>query len=434
MKKFGTLLGIAVLVLLLALAVAEWWTGGNLTGRKEQADYAWAQRLLEENKPYDAKAIIDKYAAEFSENPGNNPDWLKLEIQDLTARPQDSKNIVGLYQSFPKAFENQDEKTILLLAAQLISQRDFDDFEKLRNQWASKTKSPGVWFGLQGDALLAQGRVNDEITFLKTKKFEGKEDLPRLLRLAYLTSRINIEDTWNYLNEAIKIDPSNSEAHIYRAQILEQVKKLALARLEYIAAIQGSPKDPYIYDQLAEFMLRYGEVQAALGIWNLVLPFPNSDQIWVKALFWSKAVQPYPIDWTKLQIPDGPLAPLIQYLLSLKSNEFWNTEAFEKIPNGAYFLRTQQATFWLRLIQALLDNKPNDALNILQYGTFKEVSWSPNIEKAIEQVLTYRKTGAFIPSDVKITPPNSPRTPRSWRKHITTPFSTNLTKFHSTIP
>ncbi len=395
MKKFGTLLGIAVLVLLLALAIAEWWTGGNLSGRKENGDYAWAKSLLSENKPYKARAVIEKYSSQFSENPGDKPNWLDLEIKDLAAMPQDSRNIVGLYQTFPKAFENQNEKTILLLAAQLINQRDFDDFEKLKTEWASKTTEPGIWFGLQSDSLAVQGKVNDAIALLKGKHFEGKNDLPRLLRLAFLTSKTNIEETWNLLNQAIKIDPSNTEAHIYRAQILEQLNKLPLARLEYIAAIQGSPKDPFIYDQLAEFLLRYGEIQSALSIWNIALQYPNSDQVWVKSIFWSKVGQPFPFEWKKLQIPDGPLNPLIQYLLNLKPNEFWNSAAFEKLINGGYYLRTQQATFWLRLIQTLMSDKPGDALNLLQYSTFKESSWSPSIEHALEQILTYRKTGSL---------------------------------------
>lgn len=395
MKKVGIFVGFLLLAAVLALAGIEWWTGGAISGKRERNEFEYAQKLLSENKVWKAQGIISRYSSEYSETPKNHPDWLSLAIQALSKNSEESRKLVSLYTTYPKAFDNQDEKTILVLSSQLIAQRNYDEYNRLKKEWAPKTKNPAMWLSLDSDVLMTQDKRTEAIALLQSKTFEGPQDLPRLVRLALLTGKDSLENTWKYLNEAAEKDPKNPDVRVYRAQILEQINKLPLARLEYISAIQADPKNPNTYDQLAEFFRRHGQYQAALAVWNIALPMEGSEAIWLKALFWNKVSIPYNIEWSKLTPPEGKLTPLINYMLQLKPEAFWDAQAFQKIPNGAAYLSTQQETFWLRLIDALQNDRSGEATEILNYNPFRAVTWAPVIQDVLEKVLAFRKSGSF---------------------------------------
>ncbi len=433
MKKPAIVIGFLLLAAILVLAGIEWWTGGALSGRRERNEYAYAQKLIAENKIWKAQGIINRYTSEYSEDPKGHPDWLSLAIITLSKTPEDSKKLLSLYTTYPKAFNNQDEKVILALASQLILQRNYEDYQNLKKEWASKTKDPAMWLSLDSDVLVTQDKRQEAIDLLKSKTFNGPQDLPRLVRLGILTGKENLGNTWNYLNEAAEKDPKNPDVRVYRAQILEQINKLPLARLEYISAIQADPKNPKTYDQLAEFFRRHGQFQAALAVWNLALPLEGSDEIWVKTLFWNKVSVPYKIEWDKLTPPDGKYTALIEYLLSLKPNQFWDAESYQKVPNGQAFVASQQETFWLRLIDALQHDRSGEAADILYYNPFKNVTWSPVIQDLLEKVITFRKTGAFKKENQVTFQTDTPESKQS-KETFDHPFIRQLDQLSSHTP
>lgn len=363
--------------------------------KQEIQDLQRTKELLNESKTEEALSLIEKYAEEVNYNNETGREWLDLLIRasDATGNLQ---QLIILYDYYPKAFEGH-EKAALFVANYYISNNHPKEYQELRDKWKGREARPESWFVLDADKLIIEGKRKEAVDLLNSRSFPAKNDTPRLIQLALLNVTENPKAAWDYLALAYTKDPENSEIRTYRARLLESFGKNSLAQQEYAAAINTDPKNLYLKDQLAEFYLRHKEYNSALEVWSGNLKPPSLDIIWNKALFWSKVVAPLKIDLNSLKIPEGKLSPLIEYELALKPNEFWNPAEFDKIPNGQQYLKTQQTTFWLKLLEALKQNKEKEAYDLLQFNPFANTSWNQDLEEALKRVLLYRKFGQFVP-------------------------------------
>ena len=119
--------------------------------------------------------------------------------------------------------------------------------------WMPWDGSP--WMPMRSSSKESERRQS---VFCSPGDFPAPRMFPRLVRLALATSGSNLTTSWNYLADAAQLDPRNTEVRSFRAQILEQIGKDELARVEYVAAHVAEPQNPLLRDQLAEFYRRQG--------------------------------------------------------------------------------------------------------------------------------------------------------------------------------
>ncbi len=377
--------------------ITDYLTREKYSPEKEQRDLKEAEELLNHHQPNESLAIVDKYQERYESKSEAGKKWVDLYIKGAIAT-QSPERILFLYQQYPKTLD-QNEDAALIVGDVLIKTARTSDYKDLREKWKGHESKPEVWFVLDADKQLIDGDRNTAISFLNSHSFDGAKDVPRLVRLALLNVEINPRMSWEYLTEAYQKDPNNPEVRSYRARLLEAVGKTALALTEYLAAVQLAPDNIVMRDQLAEFYRRHGRYKLALQIWGESLDNPMSDFIWLKAWFWSRVATPADFKWSEKKVPSGELKPLIEYLLALKSDQYWDNSRFESVQDGNRYLQSEQATFWLRLLQTLKDNREDKAWELLEYNHFNPVSWNSDLETALKRILNYRKNGSIVLSD-----------------------------------
>lgn len=394
MTRKGSFL-VIFLLLLAVLALSGYWLVHTHTwGRvfsSEGADYARAKELLSQGKIEPATEIISRYKHYVTRSNSQEIDWLPLAV-DALLQSGDTAHLAHLYEIYPRVIAN-DESKALVVAGGLIANRRLEQYEKLRKEWRTKRHNEAAWFVLDADALIVQRKKQEAIVLLESRTFPGPEDSLRLIRLAVYHAPDHLGMSWQFLEQALAKDPDNLNIRRYRAQILEIAQRPALAEHEYTLAILKSPRQPHLYDQLAQFFIRRGQLRLALDTWKKAVALPGSEIARLSVLFWSRVGLPTPVDWQSLPSIQGHLVPLINYLIALPKDRMWDDDAFERVPDHQAYLRTQQETFWLRVIQALLSKKEEAALDLLTHSLFSTQSWSPDLLKALQQILLFRREG-----------------------------------------
>jgi len=378
----------------------------NVDPAKEKEDLEKAQDLLNEENPNAALEIIQKYDHKISLDTEEGKEWLKLLITASVEVGNPSQLLV-LYDFFPGAFENN-EKASLFVAKSYLVNNQVKPYEKIREKWAGRETEEEIWLSLDSDKLLLQGKEDEAIKLLKSKQFNGKQEANRLVRLAVLTISTDANQSWKYLTEAMKNDPDNPYIRLYRARLLEAAGKLPLAMAEYISAYQIDRDNLLLLDQLGNFFVRNGQYDQALEVWSNRLTPPTSDPFWVKAYFWNKVVKPVRFQWKKHEVPEGTLEPFVNYLINLPKDSYWDQEAFQQIPDSNKLLVSQQAAFWLRLIDVIKNGEEEKALELLSFSPFKKSSWAANLERGLRRILTYRTQGSFIIPETEVSYSGNP--------------------------
>ncbi len=361
---------------------------------KEKVDIEKAEGLLKDGQPKDALDVIQVYQERFAQKDDVAKKWVDLFMK-ASLGAQEPENIYFLYQQFPHSIDGNEEGA-LIVSDLLVKTGKINDYTHLRDSWKGKETRPAAWFVLDADKILVDGDRQAAIKLLNSQSFEGSDDVPRLVRLAFLNVEENPRMSWEYLTEAYQKDPKNVIVRSYRARLLEAVNKSALALSEYVAAASIEPKNAALRDQLAEFYRRHGRYKLALKVWEDALTFQNSDSLWVKEWFWGRMATPVDFKWDEKKVPAGELQPFVDYLLSLTAEQYWDSSKFEALSNANQYLQTQQSSFWLRLVQNLKDSQDDKAWELIQYNSFNPVSWSPELETMIKRILAYRKTGSLI--------------------------------------
>jgi|GEM_PF-1174178 len=360
--------------------------------QQEEKELAQTKRLLKENKPKLALEIIQKH-----ENPGmihteKGREWLQL-LLDCYVMQNDSRRIYFIYNHLPEIFNSHEAGTLSVLHS-MVDEEKAPDIEAIRNEWKGKETLKNQWLLLDADILTMQGKREEAKKALLSMSFKGREEVTRLVKLAFLSMSRSPKEALQYLVDAQKKDPLVPHIYLLRAKILETAGKVALANFEYTSALKLFPQNPMIRDELAEFHRRQSDTRAALDIWTNSLQAPSLDTIWIKTLFWSKVAHSAAFN-TSIEKPQTPYRELIDYLIALPENSFWNTAQYEKLENGKKFLHTHQSTFWLRVIQLLKDKKEKEAWGIIEENPLSKISWEPLLEKALHKVLQYRLKGTF---------------------------------------
>lgn len=362
----------------------------------ESVDFGKMQELTKEGHYREALDIFHSHEHQISAKTAFGQKWYRL-LGELYAKTDQFGALVGLYEAYPFIFEG-DEKGSSVIAYGYILARRSQDYWTIRETWRDRATLLDTWMVLDVDALLLDGKKEEALKLLKSRRFEGKHDIDRLVRLALFYVVENPKLAWDYLSEAYNLDPQNPDIMSYRGKLLESMGQSSLALYEYMEAVRAKPENLFLRDQLAEFYMRQSQVALALSVWLETLSKPSLDLIWVKVLFWSKVITPVGFDWTKAVQPTSDDKPFIEYLASLPNGVFWDEAAFEKLSNQQKYLRTLQVTFWLRLLESLKQQDEDAARKLLGFNLFSSNSMNPSLERALKQTANYRKTG-FLNSE-----------------------------------
>lgn len=358
---------------------------------QEVSDLRKAEQFLANSQPENALEIISKYRNLIDNpSPASQP-WIDLLVRSSEAL-YDTPQLVVINEYYPDALQNY-EKASILVAESYIKSGNSQKYADIRAAWEGRETQKNTWLVLDADQLLLDGRYIEAVNKLNSQTFEGKDDTRRLVRLAILQAGDKPHTALTLLADAQKKDPQNPDIHIYRAKILENAQRTSEALIEYQSAAFGHPDNALMQDQLAEFYLRNHQYSQALKTWTSSLTLPSADNLWVKALFWNKVLTPAKFNWSKATPPKEENRYLINYLLNLKPGQYWDAAAFAKVPDSDQFLKTQQLTIWLQLLEALKNQNELDALYILEKSPFAAVSWNPDLELALKRIIVYRSTG-----------------------------------------
>ncbi|MBA3602671.1 MAG: hypothetical protein H0W50_03320 [Parachlamydiaceae bacterium] len=369
----------------------------TMPARKIEKSLKKATLLLEQGEIVQAMNIIKMHEKLFDYETSVGRQWLDLYISASIAS-RDYPQLIALFQRFPESFWANEEASLHLGNA-LITAQNADEYSLLRHGWRGKESRQQEWLFLDVDTLLLSNQNEEAIKMLQSNCLAGTEDCQRLVRLALLSVNDNPKVAWEYLTEAGLKDPQNPDIHTYRARLLESVGKNALALSEYTSAVNTAPSNIFLKDQLADFYLRHGQFPHARSVWLETLNGPTLDTIWLKAVFWSRMISPITFKWSTLSPPVGKSHAFNLYLLGLEADQFWNESLFDKIPNAQVLLETQQATFWMRLLDHLKNRRENSALKLIEANIFADELWDSSLERALHQILTYRKTGKMPVTD-----------------------------------
>jgi hypothetical protein len=385
------------LVVLVALGVGAFfgvrsWRQKVVRFQDENAFRA-AQKALRENRPADALALYEARNRERNVLP-----WSEVELGALAGTRQ-LPRLLTLFETSPDRIA-KDSTASLLVARTLLHSKRQKEFNELREKWRQRDNSVD-WLVLDSDALLLQGNYRQARELLKSRTFPGTNDVPRLVRLAILSRSRDLTESWNYLAEASRLNPRDPEVRSFRAQILEQLDKTALARVEYVAAHVADPKNPLLRDQLAEFYRRQGSYDLALTTWRDALKTPTLDYLWLKAAFWGRMIQPVKLEIKVDERPQGDLTPLAEFVLKLDPGTFWN-DSFEKVPSARTLEGQRQEIFWLKLADRLRQKQDKAALELISFNRFGPTTWQPDLERALARILTFRTATNLNPASVTL--------------------------------
>ncbi len=357
--------------------------------------------------------FADAYAIQSSRIPTASPHaWDKVELEALVGLRQLPK-LVALYERSPERILANEDASLFVARAYLHARKP-KELATLRSQWANRDKDSIGWFLLDADNYLISDRPKEARRHLEARKFEGTNDVPRLVRLALLDGNRPLTNSWNRLAEAMALDSRNTEVRSFRAQILEQIGRYELARVEYVAAHVADPSNPILRDQLAEFYRRRGAYELAMTTWKDALRPPGLDYLWLKAWFWSRMTVPIEFDWNSTNPPAGDLTPLVDQLRMLPAGRFFDATNFAGLPNYRKLAVDRQEVHWLQLSEHLLNKAEAAALDHIRFSRFTPLSWNQDLERGLAELLAYRATTnrTFNPPGVQFTASTTPATNR----------------------
>jgi len=399
MRNFGIFIGLLMAALTCALCAAFFQSEKSDIANPVKPEDVEAYDLMKATELFDtgnyeeSLMIVQDHKNEIEQLSENGLRWLELFIKGSEAT-KDVPQLIALFEFFPEVFKEKEEAS-LLIADSYITNNQLKSYKKVRSLWEDREMQVAAWFILDIDQLLLEGKRDEAIEKLNSRTFKNKADIARLVRLGLLFSEEDPKLAWQYLTEAYSKDPQNADVRSYRAQLLESVGKYNRAHKEYQAATQLNPNDIFLKDQLADFYIRQRQYPSAMAILEENLAAPSLDSLWIKALFWGKVATPMHFAWEKHPLPRGHLDPFLTYMARLPKDIYWDEKAFSAVPQHSNYLQTQQATYWLKLIEALKSKNEVEAYTMLQFNPFIASSWHPELETALKQVLSYRLNGTL---------------------------------------
>lgn len=354
-----------------------------------------AKRLLLAGLPQETLFVLAE-GKQWVTDPQTRVEWGRLEIQALE-RLEDVAGLATLFDEVPQAFAGQESASLTAGRVQIEGER-VEAYRDLRDLWRGHEQRGDAWLALDVDALLAQGDESAAMAQLEGNQFEGSRDAERLARLALMRLGTNPTEAQSLMSRAVEVAPAESNIRILQGAFHEARNEYKQAFAAFQAALRRNPHSPFARDHLAEFHRRHGEHLRAVETWREALIPPSTDYIWLKALFWQRITVPLPFKLDVLKPPPGAVRPVIDFLLGLDPDRFWDHVAFEPVARRYPELLSRQAVFWLRMLQSLQDGHDVEALALLNVGGFGSRSWHALLEHALICILTYRRSGFPTPA------------------------------------
>jgi len=373
-----------------SIAAIVFWRAHVVVKLEERA-FECANKLLQGERPQEALAVINEQPRSDTKHR-----WSKVELDALVAAGQ-IPQLAKIYSRTPQRLLAS-ESASLLVARAFLAAHQRDELVKLRAAWRGRELRQELWLALDADQLDSIGKNHEAEQLLQTKKFVGEAEATRLVRLALHAANRNLYEAWTLLDRAYAVDPRNPEIRSFRADILESIHKPAEARVEYVAALVADPKNPLTRDALAEFYRRQGSYDLALQTWREAKGLSAPDFIMLKEAFWSRVIQTSTSPVSHPQIP-GALTPLVDFIQSLPAGNFWDADAFARLPQNTLFARERQEIFWLQLIDMLNAGQEKQAAEFLRVNRFRSRSWQPELQASLAAILKFRAHQPLVAAD-----------------------------------
>ncbi len=372
-----------------------------------EVNYRQAVALLKEGNPKEAITIIKKYRGVMEENSARGERWLDLFVR-ASVEAHEGKQLLHLYNFRPEIFYGNEEAS-LAIAEELVLAGKNEEYTRLRQNLKGNESNRSEWVRIDSDFLVLQGKRDEAITLLNEEKFEGNDEINRLISLAMLQIYDAPDNADKILSEALEIDPDNTKALAYRAKLRESMGKESEALSDYIAAYAGEPENAHLAEHVSDFFLKKEEYSQAIQIYEESIRSRElTGPLLLKALFWEKVIKPFPFDRRSVPVPSGVLQSANEYLLHLPSRVFWRETSFVRIPEHKKILENVQEVFWLKLIGALKKENLTEAENLLKNNPFRDVSYAANLEAALLNIIAYKKSGSLISDPTLFSSEKSP--------------------------
>lgn len=379
------------LTLLLAIAgvagVGAWRS--RVLRARDRTAFEATRKALREGRGADALALFRR-----ARQPESSLDWDGLEVGVMAASRQ-LPRLMSLHERTPARLHGNEEACLLVARVCLHSGRR-DEYRGLAEIWRRQAALPESWFALEVDALLLDGRPAEARRLLESRAFDGARDVPRRVRLALLDAGRDLTASWNHLAEAARLDPRNSEVRSFRGQLLEQIGKRPLARVEYVAASVAEPENPLWRDQLAEFYRRGNQLDLAMDTWEQALALPSLDFQWLKAAFGDRMFRP--VRFPQTPAPAGTWGSLAEQIRALPRGAFWMPE-----PAGATTVDTplpvasRPEIHWLRMADALKRGDLATASSLHRDARPASRALAPDLDRGLARWLHFRQHGSLRP-------------------------------------
>lgn len=357
---------------------------------KSKSDLGYAEEALRSKKAFKALEYAKQHLDEIYSQSALSKEWLDVCIK-ASQELKDSKFLTSINDVYPEAFK-ENESASLDIAREFIETHREADFLTLKEQWSSKSQFPDRWTLLEADQLIFAGKPDQAIALLNSRKMAPSEENERLIQLSLLSLKEHPSVAWQYLSEATRNQPKNSDLRLYRVHLLASTNKEDLAIVELKNLIKDYPSSSLLKEELVDIYLRNKDMGAALDVLKESLASSPDEELIVKTLFLSKTVSP--VD-TLSYVSADKLTPTLKTLSNIREGQFWNG-SLDGLNKG------REEFFWLSLIQALKDNKETYALQLLEERQ-KPSLYNEPLKTALKQVLLFRHPSFILQEGQEVT-------------------------------
>jgi Flp pilus assembly protein TadD len=312
-----------------------------------------------------------------------------LEVE-AAAKAMQIDRLSGIWERTPARILKH-EAASLLVYRWLSARSETEAADSLAATWTGKAKNPGGWTLAQVDALMGNGKGEDARKLLEAQRDWQPNDEPeRLVRLALLQARTDLNAAWKLLEKASELAPRNADVRSFRGQILEAAGRFPEARVEYVAALVAEPGNPLRRDQLALFYLRLGDYDHAVPTWlEGHADAGEADFLRLKGRFWAQVVQPaLGVDFKTPAAADfsSPWRAALD-AIELAPPGKW----LAMLPGGvAPALRQHGEIWWLELLDRLQAGDEAGVAEALDTQSMKAAALAPDLSAALRTVLALR--------------------------------------------
>lgn len=375
----------AVLAGVLLLPAGWWLWKREVTQRRLDELIRGAEAAMEGGRPSDVVTLVGVARPLAQDKPGPTARLDRLELR-AAGRLRDFPRLLRIFDRDRALFEEVPgaEEPALWTARLFYAMKRTQEAGRLVDFWMERGTQVPAWFAVSADALLLSGKTDEARALLESRKFEGKADTARLLRLAALS----LDDparSLKWMNEAYASDPANPDVRLFRARILERAGQVSRARVEYVAAVLAAPSNLLLRHDLAEFYIRQKSPADAVSTWEQAPGTGRLDLLALPAVFWRRvAVGGTP---AKDERPVfGSQARLADYLGGLAPGKYPTKEALQPLVGGG----EPEEAWWLVLLGLLQTGHEADALQKLEASPYRSKGLAPELARELAVALRWR--------------------------------------------